>query len=160
MHLNILSISCYVDDLAALVADFKTKPKVIGISECRIRTGRLSLSNINIDSYTYEYIPTKPSKGGTLLYIDKTVTYKLEKDQHHNKPKEIESKFVNVIENKKKNVVIDCIYKHPKVPIKEFLNHFWNPFLLNFLFLKREIILMGDFNINLLNCNTDKDTSD
>ena len=37
---------------------------------------------------------------------------------------------------------------------------FWNPFLSKFLLKKKEVILMEDFNINLLNCNTDKDTSD
>ena len=36
----------------------------------------------------------------------------------------------------------------------------YNPFLLNFPLKKEEDVLMGDFNINLLNCNTDKDTSD
>ena len=36
---------------------------------------------------------------------------------------------------------------------------FYNPFLLNFL-LKKEIMLIGYFDINLFNCNPDKDTSD
>ena len=36
-------------------------------------------SNINIDNYIYEYNPTESSKGGTLLYIDKSRKYKLRK---------------------------------------------------------------------------------
>ena len=36
----------------------------------------------------------------------------------------------------------------------------YNPFLLNFPLKKKEVILIGHLNINLLNCNTDKDTSD
>ena len=59
LHLNISSISYHVDDLATPVANCKTKSKVIGISDCRIRIGRLSLLNINIDNYTYEYTPTE-----------------------------------------------------------------------------------------------------
>ena len=83
------------------------------------------LSKINIDNnYIYEYTPTESSKGGTLLYIDKSLNYKLRKDLNLNKPKEIESTFIEVIEIKKKNTVIGCIYKHPKVPIKEFLNDY------------------------------------
>ena len=102
------------------------KPKVIGISECRIRTGRLPLSNINIDDYTYEYTTTESSEAGTLLYIDKSVKYKSRKDLHLNKPKEIVSTFIKVIETKKKNIAIGCIYKHPKLPIK------WSPSCQNF----------------------------
>ena len=31
---------------------------IIGISECRIKAGRLPLSNINMSNYSYEYTPT------------------------------------------------------------------------------------------------------
>ena len=151
LHLNILSISYHVDDLAALVANCKTKPKVSGISECRIRTSRFPFSNINIDNYTYEYTPTESSKGGTLLYIDKSVKYKSKNDLHLNKPKEIESTFIEVIETKK-NIV--CVYKHPKVPIKEFLNDFLEHLLVKLSFEKKRSHSMGGLNINLLNCNT------
>ena len=118
------------------------------------------LSNVNIDNYIYEYTHTESSKGGTLLYIDKSLKYKLRKDLNLNKPKEIESTFIEIIETKKKNTVIGCIYKHPKVPVKEFLNDYLQPLLIKLSFEKKEVILMGDFNINFLNCNTDKDTSD
>ena len=50
---------------------------MIATSECKIRTGRLPLSNVNIDSYTYECTPTEPAKVDTLLYIDKSVMSRL-----------------------------------------------------------------------------------
>ena len=96
--------------------------------------------NINIDNYIYEYTPTKSSKGGTLLYIDKSLKYKLRKDLNLNKPKEIESTFVEIIETKKKNAIIGCIYKHPNVSIKEFLNDFLQPFLMKLSFEKRDYV--------------------
>ena len=54
-----------------------------------MRANRPRLSNINIDNYIYESTPTESSKGGTLLYIDKSLKYKLMKDPNFNKPKEI-----------------------------------------------------------------------
>ena len=51
--------------------------------------GRPSLLNINIDNYISEYTPTESSKGGTLIYIDKSLKYKLRKDHNLNEPKEI-----------------------------------------------------------------------
>ena len=54
-----------------------------------MRTGRPPFSDINIDNYIYECTPTESSKGGTLLYIDKSLKYKLKKDLNLNKPKKI-----------------------------------------------------------------------
>ena len=48
----------------------------------------------------------------------------------------------------------------PKFPIKGFLNDYLQLLLIKLSFEKEEVISMGKFNINLLNCNTDKDTSD
>ena len=41
IHLNISSISYHIDDLVSLITNCKTKPKVIDISESRMRTDRL-----------------------------------------------------------------------------------------------------------------------
>ena len=96
IHLNISSISCHIDYLVSLITNCKTKQKVTGKSESRVRTGRPPLpSNINIDNYIYEYIHAKSSEGGTLLYINKSLKCKLRKDLNLNKPKEIESTFIN-----------------------------------------------------------------
>lgn len=51
----------------------------------------------------------------------------------------------------------DCIYKHPIVAMTEFTEDFLFPFLKNVAKEKEEIILMGDFNNNILNCYLDKD---
>ena len=75
LHMNILSASYHIDDLNTFIMNCKNKPKVIGISKCRIKTGRPPLSNINMNNYSYEYTPTESSKGGILLYIDKNLRY-------------------------------------------------------------------------------------
>ena len=55
---------------------------------------------------------------------------------------------------KKSNIVIGCIYKHPNMDVPDFKNN-----CLNQIFemypknKKRYIVLLGDFNINLLNYN-------
>ena len=40
IHFNISSISCHVYDIVPLITNCKTKPKVISISESRMRAGR------------------------------------------------------------------------------------------------------------------------
>ena len=76
------------------------------------------------------------------------------------KPKEIQSIFLEIIENNQKNVIVGCFYKHPGVAIQEFTNNFICPLLEKLLTENKEVILMGDYNINFLNSDVDHQTSD
>ena len=113
-----------------------------------------------MNNYSYEYTPAESSKGGTLLCIDKNLTLSLICGANQWTGKEIESSFIKIIEPKKKNTIVGCIYKQPNVSVGEFINDFLEPLLEKLSFEKKEVILMGNFNINLLNCNIDKNTSD
>ena len=101
LHMNISSVSYHIDDLNIFIMNCKNKPKVIEISECRIKTARRLLSNINMNNYSYEHTPTESSKGGMLLYIDKNLRYRPRSDLTLYKSKEIESSFIEIIEPKK-----------------------------------------------------------
>ena len=94
IHMNISSISYHIDHLTAFINNCKIKPKVIGLSETRLRKNRQPLSNINLENYVYESTPTESSKGGTMLYVDKQLTYRLRKDLMMYKSREIESTFI------------------------------------------------------------------
>ena len=76
-----------------------------------------------------------------------------------NKIKELEAIFVEIIYEKKKNLVIGCVYKHPKICIDNFNCDFLYPLLDKINKEKKSLMLMGDFNINLLNANNDKSVS-
>ena len=80
LHMNISSLPYHFDDLKYLLENSQSKPKVIGISECRLRTNRTVLSNIDLKDYTYEWTHTEGSKGGTLIYIDNKLKYKIRND--------------------------------------------------------------------------------
>ena len=73
LHLIISSVSHHIDYLNTLTMNCKNKPKAIGISQWRIKTGMPPLSSINMNNYSRECTPTKSSKGGKLLYIDKNL---------------------------------------------------------------------------------------
>ena len=73
--MNISSISYQSDNLTAFINNCKTKPKVIGLSETRLRKNRQPLSIINLEiNYVYESTPTESSKDGAMLYVDKQLT--------------------------------------------------------------------------------------
>ena len=159
--MNISSLQYHVDDLRYLVESCPNKPKVIGITECRLRKNKEVLSNIDLNDYSFEFTATESTKGGIPIYIENDLRYKIRKDLNLYREKEIESTFVEIIEPNLRNKikVIGCIYKHPKAPVAEFTSDFINPLLEKLSHEKKEIIPMGDFNINYLNCDSDKDTS-
>ena len=72
------------------------------MSECRIKAGRFPCSNINMNSYPYEYTPTELSNGGMLLYIDKNLGYRLRSDLTLYKSKATESSFIKLLNQKRK----------------------------------------------------------
>ena len=90
---------------------------------------------MNIDVYT----PTESSKGGMLLYINKNLRYRSKSDLTLYKSKEIGSCFNEILESKKKNTIVGCIYKHPNVPVGEFTNDFLQPLLEKLSFEKRKL---------------------
>ena len=147
--MNISSVSYHVDDLNTFTINCKSKPNFIEISEYRIKADRPPLSNINMNNYSYKYTPTESYKGVTLLDIGKNLQYILKSDLILYKSKEVESYFIEIIEPKKKNAIVGCIYKQPYVPVGGFTNNFLEPLLEKRFFERKEVILMRDFNINL-----------
>ena len=74
--MNISSLLYQFDDLKYLVENCQNKPKVIGITEQRLRKNETVLSNIGLQDYTYEWTPTAASKDGTLIYVNSKLRYK------------------------------------------------------------------------------------
>ena len=88
----------------------RKKQRIIGIFECYLKANQQSLSNISPQNYTYEFTSTESSKGGTLIYIDKNIKYKLREDLKLYESKEIESTFLEIIKNNQKDVIFGCTF--------------------------------------------------
>ena len=159
MHLNISSLSYHHLELYNLISSLKIKPNIIGISETRLQKGKQPITNISLPNYVYEHTPTESGKGGTLLYTDKSIKYKLRQDLNIFEKKMIESTFIQILNKKQKNLIIGCVYKHPKHEVKDFTNNHMMPLLDKLSDENKDIMIMGDFNVNLINCNDDKNIS-
>ena len=92
-----------------------------------------------------------------LLYISSDLNYKVRNDLKIYKAKELESVFVEIINKDKKNYIVGCIYKHPKMLTHEF-NDMVTPILEKISLENKEGYVIGDFNINLMNYETDNPT--
>ena len=63
----------------------------------------------------------------------------------------IKSTFIKIISKNEKNMLEGCIYKHPKQTIFGFLDKHLLPLLEKLSRENKQILIMGDFNINFLN---------
>ena len=137
----------------------KAKPKMIGISESSLQINKQPINNISLPNYIYEHTPTESGKGDTLPYIDQNLKYKVRGDLNIYIKSLIESTFIEIMNTKQKNMIIGCIYKHPKQGTHDFNENYTLPLMDKLSREKTYILIMGDFNINLLNYSNDKDTT-
>ena len=150
LHLNISSLPYHIDEFTELLSDLEINFKIIGITESRLTTKRDPINDINLPGYSTGHTPTKSNKDGALLYISKDLNYKNRNDLKLYKDKNLESVFIEVLSKFDKNTIIGCIYKHPNLAIQEFMDTFLQPLLDNLSYENKNVILMGDFNIDLL----------
>ena len=161
LHLNIASLTKHFDELQTLLSMLSVNFSIIGITETKFQKNIELAINFFLQNYNVEHTATELSSGGALLYISDHLSYKPRKDLNKSmyKCKELESIFVEIIYKNKKNLIVGCIYKHPKMSTDDFNSDFLHPLLDKANKEKKSVILMGDFNINLLNCDMDKSVS-
>ena len=123
---------------------------IIAVSETRISKKTSLTSNINLNNYYFETTPTESTAGGTMLYVSNRLSYKSRTDLNMYKKDQLESTFIETINSKKSNIVVSCVYKHPNMDVLDF-NSLINQLLDKISKGQKQIFLLGDFNINLLN---------
>ena len=159
LNLNISSLPYNFDQLETLLTTLKVEFDILGITKSRLKTGNQPINNIDLKGYVVESTPTDASCGGALLYINKNINYKLRKDLKIHKSKEVESIFIEIINKKERNTIIRCIYRHPCMDTREFNDTFLQNNLEKLSYENKDIILMGNFNIDILKYDTNNNST-
>ena len=94
-----------------------------------------------------------------MLYISNHLSYKSRTDLHLCKKNQLEFTFIEIINSKKSNTIIGCVYKHLNMDVLDF-NSLINQLLDKISKEQKQIFLLGDFNINLLNYNEHQPTNE
>ena len=138
----------------------KTKFDIKAISETRIAK-QVSLSNnLNLNNFSFEFTPTETSADGTLLYIANHLSYKCRNDLNIYKKNELESTFIETVNPKKSNIIVGVIYRHPSMNLTDFNCNYLNKPLENTSKEQKSVVLLRDFNVNLLNYNEHSQTTE
>lgn len=153
-HLNISSLSKHIDELNALLEQLDYFFDVIAITETRITVNTIP-NNYDIPNFTYVMTNTEAEAGGTAIYIKNDISYTVRNDLQTTFYKSglLESSFIEIMTPSNSNTIIGCIYKHPKLPKAEFSKQFCRSLLDKINHERKQAILLGDFNIDLLEEN-------
>ena len=89
------------------------------------------LNNLNLHNYSFEFTPTETCAGGTLPYIANNLSYKCHNDLNIYKKNELESTFIEVVNPKKSNIIVEVIYRHPSMDLTDFNYNYLNKILDN-----------------------------
>ena len=81
-------------------------------------------SNINLNNYSFGFTHTESTAGGTLLYRANHSSYKSRNDLNLYKANQPESTFIEIINSKKINIIVLCLYKHPVMDVANFNENF------------------------------------
>ena len=145
-HINSCSLPKNTEELKCLLDKAKIDSDVIGISESRIKKDKSAINSINLKGYSHESCPTESAAGGILLYISNNLSYKPRNHLCVYKSTELESTFIKILNPKKPNVIVSCIYPHPHMDLNDINNIFDKLSKEN-----KNVFLFLDFNIDLLN---------
>ena len=155
-HCNTRSLPKNLNLLNDILLTLKIPPDIIAISETKLNEN--TPDNIAIPGYTFLGTNSQTNAGGVGLYISENIVFVRRQDLEVS-ANSLESCFIKVQRRKHKNMIIACIYRHPHNNCVEFqdmlrdkLDHINN--------LGLEALIAGDININFLNCNSDKFTSE
>ena len=131
LHLNIRSLPKHLDNLTNFLNSIDHRFKVIALSETRLTSNSSIPHNLSLDGYSFVLNKTEASAGGTAIYICNSINFKERHDLSNTyyKCKHLESTFIKIVQHRKKNIIVGCVYKHPGMSTNELTDEHFAPLL-------------------------------
>jgi len=156
LNVNVRSLSKNFEKLQECIKTSNCSFNVIGISETHLKDKPADY--FNLPGYNIEYTNRiDRDKGGVCLYVSDKINYKLRNDLNHANSN-YESCFIEVENKSNKNIVVGVIYRS-HTSIDGFIKDI-DPVFKKIISEKKIFYVMGDFNIDLLKVDSDRQTHD
>ena len=152
-HLNIRSIDYNFEELETHIDTFReNKPCIICLSETWM-TESSDKNAYALESYApMEFDPGSTRNEGVAIYVHESLAFELlELNIQKDSIPDLNYTGVNCTARNKEKFTVVCLYNSPSVIKHDFLDHF--ELLLESLSQIKNYYLIGDINIDLLECN-------
>ena len=121
-HSNVNGLESKFENLHTFLNGSKSAMDVVAISETSEHDVNSFLQNVEIEGYDLHSTPTLSSKGGVAIYV-KSEYKSHERTDLKVKTKDYESVWVEIKNDKSKNIICGCIYRHPRYLQENFLEY-------------------------------------
>ena len=156
MHCNTRSLGKNLFLLHDILISVKSLPDIIAISETKLND--YTSANLHIPGYLFIRTDSKSQAGGVGLYISDQLDFSRRRDldiSHDG----IESCWIEITRERQKNVLVGCVYRHPKGNL-EFFRETLKKQLDQLNTKGHEVLVLGDINVDFFKYNDDKQTSE
>ena len=140
VHISIASLLKIFDKLELFLNQLPRQVNIICLSETRLTSDKIAMTNIN--SYNFFYCNSPTCAGGSGMYVSKRLKCR---QLHQNKinSEGCEDVWVKIIS--KTTVIVGSVYRHPSSILPEFKEAYLNSLK---KIRKQNYIVLGHFNIN------------
>ena len=147
-HSNVNGLESKFDNLCEFLSGINTPLDIIGITETSEKNDTSFLTNVDLETYKQFSTPTLTSRGGSALYVLESYR-SFERTDIKTQDKQFESVWAELPNEKGKNVVCGCIYRHPSNDLTDFMTYLEST-LSKLSAENKDVYICGDFNIDLL----------
>ena len=155
LHLNIVSLVKYIDELKSTLSKTKVVPDIICLTETRLMDKKLVWQKklIKIPNYDlFSYVNSPTTAGGVAIYTHISISeYMKRKPELRLDVPECETVFFEMDVPKKSKFLFGCLYRHPR-RTKGMKTDFIEKLYANLeMYADKNvpIVLLGDVNINV-----------
>ena len=158
MHINIGSLSKHIDEFKTVLSMSKVKFDVVGITESKQQIGKVFIVNVDINGYHMYKQPFESASRGVVIYVNDELNHS-RLEEFPVTENDFEFLWIEISNQKKKNIICGCIYRHPNKDPTKFLKYIEST-ISKIDCYKYEIFLIGDFNIDLLQYDSNTISND
>ena len=158
LHNNIRSLNASFDNFVQMLSELSCSFSVIGLTETRLNDRLESTFNHHLDSYSFVSQHSLSNAGGVGFYVKDNCCYDVRYDLSDSVAG-FETLWIEIQSNHNQNIICGVFYRHPHSNIDAFIT-FLNQTLDKISNEQKNCVLMGDFNLNLLNVDSHPSTEE
>ena len=152
LHMNIRSLPLHYDELVATLSRSNISFDIIGLSEPWHSSGSSIDINVHIPGYSHFTCKSQSQNGGVALYVKRSLS-PIPRPDLGKDCTDFEAVWVKVDNKTEKNYLFCSAYRQPNSSISTF-----DEYLQEILSLpsvcSKQVFILGDFNSNLLDYNS------
>ena len=156
LHCNVRSLSANFDSLITMLSEVQIY--ILGISETKLIVNKDPIINIEIPNYHFVSQPSSQIAGGVGFYVGLDLEFHSRQDLSIT-TEDFECLWIEIHCTNQTNTICSVIYRHPSCNLENFTDYLTSC-IDKVSNEKKNCIIMGDFNINLLNFESHSPTEE